>query len=346
MSKSWNKITSKNIGCFSDIHLGLGQDSSIFHKISLDFAKWASEYYKSNQIDEIIIPGDIFHNRSQISVETLTIARQFFDYFKDFTVYISTGNHDCFKKDSSDINSIALLSGWNNIRIVDNEPLILETNYEKTLGLVPWGTDIKDFPKCDVIFAHLEISSFYMNSYKVCEHGFSYKDLFNYAPTIVSGHFHKKDHRNYENNKQIVYLGSPYQHNFGDIHDTRGIYVYNIADNTLEFIENKISPKHIKLSIKESIDEDIIKNNFVSIIVDNDVKEEEILSYTAKVTALNPNSVRIDYDGDKTQIESSQEKELGTSDLLKSIEEYIDSLDIENKKEVVEYVKEMYNSLV
>jgi DNA repair exonuclease SbcCD nuclease subunit len=339
------KITSRKIGCFSDIHLGLSQDSPIFHKISLDFAKWASDYYKSQDIDEIIIPGDIFHNRSSISVETLTIAREFFNYFKDFTVYISTGNHDCFKKDSSDINSIKLLDGWKNIHIFDKEPVILETNFNKTIGFVPWGTELLNFPKCDIMFAHLEISSFYMNSYKVCEHGFSYKDLFKYSNYIISGHFHKKDHRKFENG-EILYLGSPFQHNFGDTLDARGIYVFDLKDNSFEFIENNISPKHCKLSIKGSIDEDVIKNNFVSIVIDNDATEEDINSYVAKVAAFNPQTVRIDYDGEKTKIESSQDAELGTSDLLKSIEEYIETLDIENKKEVVEYVKELYNSLV
>ena len=340
------KITSRKIGCFSDIHLGLSQDSPIFHKISLDFAKWASEYYKENDIDEIIIPGDIFHNRSHISVETLTVAREFFNYFKDFTVYILTGNHDCFKKDSSDINSIKLLDGWKNIHIFDKEPIILETNFNKTIGFVPWGTSLNHFPKCDVMFAHLDINSFHMNSYKVCEHGFSYKDLFKYAPMIVSGHFHKKDHRYYDDNKQIVYLGSAFQHNFGDIFDQRGIYVFDLKDNSFEFIENNISPKHCRLSIKGDINEDTIKNNFVSIMVDGDAKEEDINSYAAKVSIFNPQTLRIDYDGEKSKIESSLDKELGTSDLLKSIEEYIETLDIENKKEVVDYMKSLYNSLV
>jgi DNA repair exonuclease SbcCD nuclease subunit len=339
------KITSRKIGCFSDIHLGLSQDSPIFHKICLDFAKWASEYYKSQDIDEIIIPGDTFHNRSHISVETLTVARQFFDYFKDFTVYISTGNHDCFKKDSSDINSITLLDGWKNIHILDKEPVVYQTNFNKTIGIVPWGIPLEKFPKCDIMFAHLEISSFYMISHKLCEHGLSYKDLFKYSNYIISGHFHKKDHRKYENG-EILYLGSAFQHNFGDILDARGIYVFDLKDNTFEFIENNISPKHCRLSIKGDIDEDTIKNNFISIVIDNDATEEDINSYAAKVAAFSPKTVRIDYDGDKTKIESSQETELGTSDLLKSIEEYIESLDIENKKEVVEYVKELYNSLV
>ena len=88
-----------------------------------------------------------------------------------------------------------------------------------------------------------------MNSYKVCDHGLESKQLFKKSPTIVSGHFHKKSHRKYENG-QILYLGSPYQQNFGDVGDERGIYILNLENHAFNFIENKISPKHLKISLK------------------------------------------------------------------------------------------------
>jgi DNA repair exonuclease SbcCD nuclease subunit len=340
------KIKNKHIGCFSDIHLGIRQDSKEWHNIALDFAKWTSKLYKDRDIEDIIIPGDIFHNRSHISVETLSITKQFFDYFKDFNIYISAGNHDCFKKDTSDINSISILDGWNNIKIIDKEAVTIETNYSKNITLVPWGVSLDNIPKSNVIFGHFEIDSFYMNSYKLCEHGFSYKDLFKIAPTIISGHFHKKDHRKYEKG-QIIYLGSPYQHNFGDVKDERGIYIFNIETEDIEFIENTISPKHYKVSIDENFDEDIIKNNFISLIVDNQADENQIIEFKGKLLNLNPKNIRIDYNENDSKIEVFDEnKELGTSDLIKSIEEYIETLNPENKKEVVEYIKEMYNSLI
>jgi DNA repair exonuclease SbcCD nuclease subunit len=337
---------NKKIGCFSDIHLGISQDSKEWHDIAISFAKWASEYYKKHNIEDIIIPGDIFHNRSYISVETLSIAKQFFDHFKDFNVYISTGNHDCFKKDSSDINSISILDGWNNIKVIENEPFVLETTHGKKISLVPWGIPLKNVLKSDIVFGHFEIDSFYMNSYKVCEHGLSYKDLFEVAPLIISGHFHKKDHRKYENG-EIVYLGSPYQHNFGDVKDSRGIYILDTETNEFNFYENNLSPKHYKISINEDFDEDVIKNNFISLVVDNQIDEEKIIEFKGKITALNPKIVKIHYNETDSKLELFNEnKELGTSDLMKSIEEYIENLNPENKKEVVEYIKEMYNSLV
>lgn len=337
---------NKKIGCFSDIHLGIAQDSKEWHDIALNFAKWASQEYKNNNIEDIIIPGDIFHNRSYISVETLSITKKFFDCFKDFNVYISTGNHDCFKKDTSDINSISILDGWNNITIVEDRPKQFETTNGKKICLVPWGVSLQDIPKTDIVFGHFEISSFYMNSYKLCEHGLSYKELFEIASLIVSGHFHKKDHRKYDKG-EIVYLGSPYQHNFGDVKDVRGIYILDTETNDFEFIENTISPKHYKITINEDLNEDVIKNNFISLIVDNKADEDKIIEFKGKIAALNAKMIKVHYNEEEIDVKVFDEKkELGTSDLMKSIEEYIEALNPENKKEVVEYVKELYNSLV
>lgn len=342
------EIKNQYIGTFSDIHLGLGQDSPIWHEIMLEFAKWSSDIYRRCGIEEIIIPGDVFHNRSQISVETLTVAKKFFDYFKDFkAIYISTGNHDCYKKDTSDVNSIKLLDGWQNIHVIDEKPVIIDAPFGKKIGLVPWGTGLNDFPKCDVIFAHIEISSFYMNSYKVCEHGFSYKDLFKYAPVIVSGHFHKMDHRGY-NDGEIIYLGSPYQHNFGDAGDTRGIYVYDIRQNKFTFIENKISPKHVKVKTSEVIDDEKIKNNFVSLVIDSKIEDSDLESIKANIVSKQVKGLKTDYDekNDSFKTELNENFEFETNDLMKNIEEYISSLDIEYKKEVEDYIKSLYNTLI
>jgi DNA repair exonuclease SbcCD nuclease subunit len=72
-------IKSSKVGMFSDIHIGLGQDSSIWHNNILEFADWVVDLYDKRGISEIIIPGDIFHNRNEISVNTLSIAKDFFE---------------------------------------------------------------------------------------------------------------------------------------------------------------------------------------------------------------------------------------------------------------------------
>ena len=238
-------IKSKEIGIFSDIHIGLGQDSSTWHKIILDFSKWVRKVYTDLGINDIIIPGDIFHNRSEISVNTLSVAKEFFENLKDFRIFISAGNHDCYYKDRSDVNSISLFKGWNNIVVIDKEPLIIEAKGKK-ISLIPWGTEIENIPKADICFGHFEIQTFKMNSYKVCDHGIESVSLLDKSPLIFSGHFHTRDDRSYKKGR-IVYVGSPYQQNFGDIDQIRGIYTFNPEFGDLNFIENDKSPKHIKL---------------------------------------------------------------------------------------------------
>jgi DNA repair exonuclease SbcCD nuclease subunit len=349
------KISSKKVGCFSDIHIGLGQDSKQWHDIAINFAKWASKTYKDLGIDEILIPGDIFHNRSEIGVSTLAVAKEFFDYFKDFTVYISSGNHDCFYKNNSTVNSISILDGWSNIQIIDKDCETIKTPY-KDIVMVPWGVEYDQIPQTDgIIFGHFEISSFYMNSYKVCEHGMESKQLFKKAPLIISGHFHKKDDRKYDKGR-IVYLGSPYQHNFGDIGDARGIYILDLEKNELEFIENNISPKHLKLSTKafvenpESIDSALLnkqlENNIVSLIVDTDIAQEDLALLSSKLHKKALLSIRTDYLQDNSSISQNDDsKEFDSGNLLKDIEEFVENLDIENKQEVIEYLTETYNLL-
>lgn len=342
------KIKSKKIGCFSDIHLGLGQDDEMWHKISLDFAEWASSLYREKEIDEIIIPGDVFHNRSQISVETLSVAKKFFDFFKDFKIIISAGNHDCFLKNTSTINSISLLDGWNNITVVDKEPVIIEANNKK-ISLIPWGVEIDQMPNVDIMFGHFEINSFHMNSYKICEHGMSYSNLLKKAKTVISGHFHKKDHKTYQNG-QIVYLGSPYQHNFGDMLDDRGIYIFDIENETFEFIENNVSPKHYKIYTSKYSEDDkkineIIKNNIISLVVDKKIEQEEFINITSKISKYTPLNIRSEYEEKEENQEEGIEKEYDSGNLLKDIDDYIQNLNIENKKEVADYIKQLYTLL-
>jgi DNA repair exonuclease SbcCD nuclease subunit len=339
-------IKNNKVGLFTDIHIGLFQDSPVWHDIVLNFAKWSANEFLNKGIDDIIICGDIFHNRSEISVATLDIAKRFFDYFKDFQIYILAGNHDSYFKDNSTVNSISIFDGWNNIKIVDKEPKQIKLK-DKTAALVPWGTTYQDIPNSDIIFGHFEISSFYMNTYKVCEHGMQSSDLFKKSKTIVSGHFHKKDHRKYENG-EIVYLGSPYQQNFGDTMDERGIYIYDIDNNEFEFIQNDISPKYFKLSVSKilSNSDDIknkIENNHVSLVVDCEIDYENLNLLSSKLQKHSPVNFRIDYQDVETKNDTKiVEKNLEFVNILDDMEFYINNIDIKNKKEVLEYIKEIY----
>jgi DNA repair exonuclease SbcCD nuclease subunit len=192
-----------------------------------------------------------------------------------------------------------------------------------------------------------------MNNFKVCDHGFSSSNLLNKAPLIVSGHFHKKDHRTYDNG-EIIYLGSPYQQNFGDCLDERGIYVYDLEENVFDFIQNDISPTHVKISIKKilsgEIDSDYLKHNVtknhISVVVDTKIDDEKVIMLKGKLQNLQPETFRIEYlDTKSLDTLNSNLNDIESVDLMKDIENYVMSLDITDKKDVVSYIKDIYNNL-
>lgn len=346
------KINSQYIGLFSDIHIGLGQDSNVWHQNILDFAKWTVDVFLKRNITEIIIPGDIFHNRNEISVNTLSMAKEIFEIFKDFKVYISTGNHDCYYKDRSDINSISLLDGWNNITVVDKQPLVLTTDFDKKIALIPWGTELTNIPEVDICFGHFEINSFKVNAFKTCDHGMDSSHLLDKCPYVISGHFHHRDHRKYSKG-DILYVGSPYQQNFGDIDSERGIYIFDLKNNKYEFIENNISPKHYKISLSQIVDQsitsekikEIIPNNMISLSVDVNFPTDKLSLLISKLQKLNPKFFRTDYKHFKEYSSQSSEDSFNVVNISQNIHDFVQDMDVEHKEDICSYLENLYNKL-
>ena len=347
-----DSFKSKKIGIFSDIHIGLGQDSTMWHDCILEFGKWAASNFEQRGITEIAIPGDIFHNRSVISVKTLDIAKQFFDLFKEFNLIISCGNHDVYLKHSTDIHSLSLLKEWKNITIIDDAPKVFRTTVGKTVSFIPWATDVENMPLADITFAHLDIVSFYQNGYHLCEKGFESKDLFKKSKYIISGHFHKRDHREYTDGT-ILYVGSPYQMTFGEVGDDRGIYIFDLEKETFEFIENTISPKHKKIKVSDLISKKIsadnlkteIPNNLISLIIDHPITPDIQSILISKIQNLGPKSLRTDYCLPDVDVSVDGESYLRGADFDEILDAYVEATDYSNKDELKEYLGELYKKV-
>ena len=191
-----------------------------------------------------------------------------------------------------------------------------------------------------------------MNSFKTCDHGLESKSLLNKAPLVISGHFHKKDHRKYKNG-EIVYVGSPYQHNFGDCDDSRGIYLLNIKTNEFEYIENTVSPKHIMIFLSKlkngQQDADFLKSNvkgnLISFIIDEEIANEKITLLSSKINSLLPKFFRIDYKSVNNELEKSTDVDYNMVDIEKNIEDFVELLDIKYKTETTEYLTQIYKQL-
>lgn len=341
-------MNKDKVAIISDLHLGVHTNSPTWHEISLTWAKWLCAELQEKDIEEIFFCGDFFHSRSEITVNTLHVAASILEIFKSFKITLLAGNHDSFYKTDSRVNSISIFNGRPNINVIDKPTLVHKNN--RDLFFAPWGTDLNDMKECDMMFGHFEIESFKMNSFKVCDHGFKSTDLFKYTNKIVSGHFHLRDEREYEKGT-ILYVGSPFELDFGDAGSSKGYYILDLKNLKYDFYENNISPKHQKIALSELIKlkdfkgdgSKIFKNNIVKLSIDKNIETSDLDKLSAKISSFIPISITYDH---VTVFDLSKDPEIDLSgvDIPHAIEEFVGMLDIANKKEVVDYTVSLYNT--
>jgi DNA repair exonuclease SbcCD nuclease subunit len=343
------QFSSNKVACISDIHLGVHQNAQTWHKIAIDFAKWFDRELKLRGIKDIIIAGDIFHNRHEIGVNTIHCAYEFFDILKSYNILTITGNHDCYYKDKSDINSISILDGYKNITVFKELKTVNLNN--KIFSFCPWGVSVEEIPPCDVVIGHFEILNFKMNAHKVCDHGIESETLLDKTKLVITGHFHCRDYRKYTNGKSILYLGSPHELDFGDRDQVKGFTILDTDDLSLEFIENNVTPKHKKIKISELLDGKIalenisteLQNNFVSLCVDRNVNEQILNVMLSKFNQYNPKHVRTDFNiFEAVQLSATELNEVSI-DIDTALHEFINLLDTPvPKKDILDKCIDLY----
>lgn len=343
------KFNQTTIGIIADIHLGVYQDSPLWHQLAIDFAKWMASTYKALGIKDIVISGDIFHNREKVSVNTIHAAAEFFKILEDFNIIAIAGNHDAFYRDRSDISSISILKGWNNIHVVlDTE--VMEFNGKK-IAFVPWGADINKIPPCDIMFGHWEITSFTIARDQICTHGESAANLLNIAPLIITGHFHMADQRRYEKGR-IVYVGSPLELSWGEAYTPKYIWLLDINDSKPKAIENKFSPKHYKLKTSQFIDSlddyrSTIAGNFISVLVDQELPINEVELLQAKMAAMKPLELRFDYQLNNQILLDDIEGDYEVIDMEDTFKEIVDKLaeKPDKKRKILSTLLDIYHQV-
>lgn len=343
-------ITKSNkICCIADLHIGVHQNSILWHETALKWAQWLKDELVKAKIKDIFILGDLYHYRDEIAVNTIHVVNQMLKMWEEFNIVILVGNHDAYYKDRSDVNSLSILNGWKNIQVISEASTY--TIYGKTCTFLPWGANIDKIEKSDIIFGHLEIESFKMNAHKMCDHGTTAKDLLVKADLILSGHFHLRDERKYEN-KTIVYVGNPFEMDFGDISSTKGYYLLDLNISKYEFFENKLSPKHKKISLSDLLDSKIsseeikplAENNIIKLLIDRKISSDNIDLLIQKISSYKPFSLSADYSlyDSSIGVNDDQQVDLSGVDMSKAIEEFINLLDIDKKIDVSRYCLELY----
>lgn len=340
------------VAIFSDLHIGIHNNSSEWHAIALEWVKWFKEKLIEYDIKTVFFLGDFFHDRASIDVATLSVGLSIINELKRFKIIMIPGNHDCYFKDNCSVHSLSMFRHCNNVKIYDKE-IGYEEFGDKIIALYPWGCN--NIVPADISMGHFEVETFRVTYAHTCEKGLKIQDLIDKAPLTLSGHFHLKDTREYTNSKKekskIVYVGNTFQMNFGDEGDIKGFHILD-KNSSLTFIANDKSPRYFKLNLSDIIKNDgleplkyVLKENFIKILIDRNISNESLNILTHTINKYAPRCVQIDYDINfGINLNSNEKLDLGGIEIEQAIKEFVNLLDINNKSEVTNQTINLYKS--
>lgn len=318
-----------------DTHLGLYNDSEIWHNVVKNLFNEISDFCIRNNIKTIIHGGDFFHNRKNINVKTIQSSIEIIKTLKDLNLIIIIGNHDTYFKNTINPTSLQIFQKYNNVKIIDKP-----TKFDDIL-LVPWMGDHTSI-KAKYCFGHFEINGFHMNSNYVCKKGIKYSQ-FKEFKQVLSSHFHTPSKKG-----NIQYLGSPFQQTFQDVNSKRGYYVWDNGD--LKFIEFTNYPKFYKINASEKIKSKIIKNNIIKLEFKKDYgtnKNEQIVN---ECLQYNPLNLKVDFSEIAlNEVEIDEKETLSLMDHNKIINKYINKFDLPDnikKKTLISIISSLSSKIL
>ena len=249
-----------------DTHLGIGFPNSE--------KKWFDvhvEYFDKflfpllekevNEGDIIIHVGDFFDNRNVIPINLLNYGMSIIEKIaKIAPLHILIGNHDCYHKSTSEINTLKPFNYIPNVTVYEKPTKI--TFDGKSILMLPFIEKkeeqieiLKEFSGCDYLFCHSDLNGARMHLTSVA-HRNQYKvdvDDFSGYKHVYSGHIHIV-----QINKNFTFVGNNFEMDRNDLDNQKGIFILNTSTETERFIENNISPKHKIINVNKESDMDLI----------------------------------------------------------------------------------------
>ena len=223
------------LAIITDTHYGARKGSKHLHDyFELFYRDVFFPSLEEHQIDTVIHMGDIFDSRKAIDLQSLEWSKRVvFEPLKKYNVHAIIGNHDCYYKNTNNVNSPELLlKDYENIKTYSKAteisldklkilllPWINSENFEETEKLIKKT-------KARVAMGHLEVNGFKATRGHMMETGTDVK-MFNKFERVYSGHFHTRS-----DDGQIFYLGNPYEMFWNDVNDPRGFTIFDT--DTLE----------------------------------------------------------------------------------------------------------------
>jgi len=248
-----------------DLHFSLYASDNIMkdglnerlHYINKVMRNSILKYAVDNKIDNCIVAGDIFHNKSIIHSLALATFIDIIREYQQIQFYLIDGNHDMSSITGKGVSSLKALEKEMNV-IVIHTPLQIDNIY-----MVPWNNklhdEIKQAPKeCDYLISHFGLNEGMLSSGVSIISDLGMKDLTNFKYVIL-GHYHKPQEIQ-KNNTQLYYVGSPVQLDRGERNEAKRFLDIDFDQNNILSIETEGYKKYFQFNIADNTNvKDIIQ---------------------------------------------------------------------------------------
>jgi len=253
-----------------DVHIGLGFPNKYdnWKKTHIEyFDKFLIPYLEKNvtKEDTIVQLGDLFDNRTVIPIDLLNFGMDVVEKISKIApLHILVGNHDCWHKSSSEINTIRAFRWIPNVFIYDHckkieffgKKILMMPYFDKKSEQIKHIQQNKD---CHYLFCHSDLNGAKMHLTSVAHKNNDKIDIeeFNNFKKVYSGHLHIR-----QSTKNFTFVGSIFEMDRNDLGNQKGIYILDTIDGSEEFIPNDVSPKFMKVWVKN--EEDILNLDKIS----------------------------------------------------------------------------------
>ncbi len=344
------------VAIITDQHFGARNDSIAF----LDFFQkfYDNTFFPTldaSGIDTVLVLGDTFDRRKYVNFYALDRAKKmFFDKLegRGITVYMLAGNHDTYFKNTNEVNSPdLLLAEYNNIEVIDEPKTINVNGFE--VCMLPWicpenytqSLDEIKNTTSTICMGHLEIAGFAMYRGMESHEGFS-AETFNKFDLVFSGHYH---HRS--NDRNIYYLGNPYELTWQDYNDPRGFHLFDFTTRQLDFVENPYRMfERLEYTDKEiepiDLDQLELKDKYIKLVVLEKTDFYKFDKFIQKLYNKGCHEIKIVEDFSEFQ-EGEINEEINLEDTVSVLSNYIESIETDvDKEKVKSYMRGLYTEAI
>ena len=245
-------------------------------------------YCLNNNIETVVIGGDILHGKSVIYAIAQDLMLEFFETNKTTQFIVIDGNHDLSGKGVNVVSALRSLSNIQNVKWISFDQVYHLV--EEDILFVPYSYNISTViknNKAKILVSHFGLSEGILNSGMSIVSDISLKDLVGRYELVLLGHYHKPQEI-IKDNISLFYVGSLIQLDWGEKNDEKRFLVVDtetmqvqsipitqykkhieielLASNVDEAIKiaqkEKTEGNHVKLIMKEPVDLSTIKGNF------------------------------------------------------------------------------------